>query len=173
MVGSGNGSDVSNVGKLQCIHPLHDFFALQNHCMLTQLGLGLRWAYFLKYHNTQRLTIVKLTKLPLVGFNYNTDFFTADYISIMESLVFNGSATSDRQCVNITILDDDLRETSIFNPQPEVFQVLLNVSEPNDAVQLEVQTASVLIEDDDCKYSVWNITSGSSVFKFIYITKTD
>ena len=76
----------------------------------------------------------------------------------MESLVFNGSATSDRQCVNITILDDDLRETSIFNPQPEVFQVLLNVSEPNDAVQLEVQTASVSIQDDDCKYSVWNST---------------
>ena len=91
----------------------------------------------------------------------------------MESLVFNGSATSDRQCVNITILDDDLRETSTFSPQPEVFQVLLNVSEPNDAVQLGVQTASVSIEDDDCKYSVWNITSGSSVLKLIYVTKTD
>ena len=96
--------------------------------------------------------------IVIVGFNHNTDFFTADYISIMESLVFSGSATSDRQCVNITILDDDLRETSIFNPQPEVFQVLLNVSEPNDAVQLEVQTASVSIQDDDCKYSMWNST---------------
>ena len=70
----------------------------------------------------------------------------------MESLVFDGSVTSDRQCVNITILDDDRMESSIFSPQPEVFQVLLNVSEPNDAVQLEVQTALVSIEDDDCKY---------------------
>ena len=78
-------------------------------------------------------------------------FFTADYISIMEPLVFDGSSTSDRQCVNITIVDDDRRESSLFTPQPEVFQVLLNVSEPNDAVQLGVQTASISIEDDDCK----------------------
>ena len=69
----------------------------------------------------------------------------------MESLVFDGSSTSDRQCVNITIVDDDRRESSLFTPQPEVFQVLLNVSEPNDAVQLGVQTASISIEDDDCK----------------------
>ena len=77
--------------------------------------------------------------------------FTADYISIMESLVFDGSATSDRQCVNITILDDDLRESSIFSPRPELFRVRLNVS--NNAAQLDVQTAVVSIEDDDCKYS--------------------
>ena len=82
------------------------------------------------------------------------NLFTADYITLMESLVFNGSATSDRQCVNITIVDDDRRETSIFTftPQPEVFQVLLRVSERNDTVQLGVQTAFVSIEDDDCKY---------------------
>ena len=72
----------------------------------------------------------------------------------MESLVFNGSATSDRQCVNITIVDDDRRESSIFTTQREVFQVLLRVSEPNDTVQLGVQTAFVSIEDDDCKYIV-------------------
>ena len=90
----------------------------------------------------------------IVGFKHNTNFLTADYISIMESLIFNGSATSDRQCVNITIVDDDLTESSIFTPQPEVFQVLLRVSEPNDAIQLGVQIASVSIEDDDCKYSV-------------------
>lgn len=80
------------------------------------------------------------------------NLFTADYISLMESLVFNGSATSDRQCVNITIVDDDRRESSIFTTQREVFQVLLRVSEPNDTVQLGVQTAFVSIEDDDCKY---------------------
>ena len=79
-----------------------------------------------------------------------TNSFTADYISIIESLVFSGSATSDRQCVNITILDDDLRESSIFSPRPELFQVLLNAS--NDTAQLDVQTAFVSIEDDDCKY---------------------
>ena len=67
----------------------------------------------------------------------------------MESLVFDGSATSDRQCVNITILDDDVRESPILSSQPEVFQVQLNVS--NDAVQLGIQTAFVSIEDDDCK----------------------
>lgn len=80
------------------------------------------------------------------------NLFTADYISLMESLVFNGSATSDRQCVNITIVDDDRRESSIFTTQREVFQVLLRVSEPNDTVQLGVQTAFISIEDDDCKY---------------------
>ena len=82
------------------------------------------------------------------------NLFTADYISLTESLVFNGSATSDRQCVNITIVDDDRRESSIFTTQREVFQVLLRVSEPNDTVQLGVQTAFVSIEDDDCKYIV-------------------
>lgn len=80
------------------------------------------------------------------------NLFTADYISLMESLVFNGSATSDRQCVNITIVDDDRRESSIFTTHREVFQVLLRVSEPNDTVQLGVQTAFISIEDDDCKY---------------------
>ena len=69
----------------------------------------------------------------------------------MESLVFEGSATFDRQCVNITILDDDERESPTLFPQPEVFQVLLRMSEPNDAVQLGVQVATVFIEDDDCK----------------------
>jgi len=77
--------------------------------------------------------------------------FTADYISIMDSLVFNGSAMFDRQCVNITILDDDVRESSIIRSQPEVFRVLLRVSESSDAVQLGVQTSLVSIEDDDCK----------------------
>ena len=69
----------------------------------------------------------------------------------MESLVFNGSLTSDRQCVNITILNDDLREALIFTPQPEVFQVLLNAS--NNTAQLDVQTALIFIEDDDCMLS--------------------
>lgn len=77
--------------------------------------------------------------------------FTADYIDIMESLVFEGSATFDRQCVNITILDDDEREPPTLFSQPEVFQVLLRMSELNDAVQLGVQDATVSIEDDDCK----------------------
>jgi len=72
----------------------------------------------------------------------------------METLVFNQSSTSDRQCVNITILDDDRRESSIFWPRPEIFQVLLNISEPNDAVQLGIQSALVSIEDDECKYAV-------------------
>ena len=72
----------------------------------------------------------------------------------METLVFNQSSTSNRQCLNITILDDDRRESSIFRPRPEIFQVLLNISEPNDAVQLGIQTALVSIEDDECKYAV-------------------
>ena len=72
----------------------------------------------------------------------------------MESLVFNGSATFDRQCVNITILDDDVRELSAIGPQPEQFRVLLRMSEPNDEVQLGVQTAIVSIQDDDCKLNV-------------------
>jgi len=67
----------------------------------------------------------------------------------MESLIFDGSMMSDRQCVNITILDDDMRESSRFSSPFEVFQVLLNAS--NNAVQLGVQNASVFIEDDDCK----------------------
>lgn len=67
----------------------------------------------------------------------------------MESLVFDGSATSDRQCVNITILNDDERESPTFGPLAERFRVRLNVS--NDAVQVETQTAFVSIEDDDCK----------------------
>jgi len=81
--------------------------------------------------------------------------FTADYVSLMESLFFNGSATFDRQCVNVTILDDDVRELSAFGPQPEQFRVLLRMSEPNDEVQLRVQTAIVSIQDDDCKLNVY------------------
>ena len=92
-----------------------------------------------------------ITTFKKLLFMHYTILFTADYISIMESLVFNGSATSDRQCVNITIVDDDLRESPIFSPRAEFFQVRLNAS--NDAVQLDVQTAFVSIEDDDCKYS--------------------
>ena len=57
----------------------------------------------------------------------------------------------DRQCVNITILDDDVRESSIIRSQPEVFQVLLRSS---DAAQLGVQTSLVSIEDDDCKLNI-------------------
>ena len=72
----------------------------------------------------------------------------------MESLVFNGSATFNRQCVNITILDDDVRESSIIRSQPEVFRVLLRESEPSDAVQLSIQTSLVSIEDDDCKLNI-------------------
>ena len=67
----------------------------------------------------------------------------------MESLVFDASATSDRQCVNITILNDDERESPTFRPLAETFRVRLNVS--NDVVQVETQTAFVSIEDDDCK----------------------
>lgn len=67
----------------------------------------------------------------------------------MESLVFDASATSDRQCVNITILNDDERESPTFGPLAEIFRVRLNVS--NDVVQVETQTAFVSIEDDDCK----------------------
>jgi len=80
--------------------------------------------------------------------------FTADYVSVTEFLFFNGSATFDRQCVNITILDDDVRELSAIGPQPEQFRVLLRMSEPNDEVQLRVQTAIVSIQDDDCKLTV-------------------
>ena len=72
----------------------------------------------------------------------------------MESLFFNGSATFDRQCVNITILDDDVRELSAIGPQPEQFQVNLRMSEPNDEVKLRVQNAIVSIQDDDCKLTV-------------------
>ena len=60
----------------------------------------------------------------------------------------------DRQCVNITILDDDVRESSIIRSQPEVFRVLLRESEPSDAAQLGAQTALVSIEDDDCKLNI-------------------
>jgi len=90
----------------------------------------------------------------LTAFNsYNAYYtlFTADYVSIMDSLVFNGSAMLDRQCVNITILDDDVRESSIIRSQPEVFRVLLRSS---DAAQLGVQTSLVSIEDDDCKLNI-------------------
>jgi len=71
----------------------------------------------------------------------------------MESLFFNGSATFARQCVNITILDDDVRELSAIGVQPEQFRVLLRMSEPSDDVQLRV-TAIVSIQDDDCKLNV-------------------
>ena len=81
--------------------------------------------------------------------------FAGDYVSIMESLTFNGSATYDQQCLNITILNDDAMESSVFMSQREIFRVLLSISEPNDAVQLGVQTALVIIEDDDCKLSVY------------------
>jgi len=73
--------------------------------------------------------------------------------NVMGSLTFDGSVTSDRQCVNITILDDDENESpSIFGSSLEIFQVRLNISELNDAVQLGIQTAFVSIEDDDCKF---------------------
>ena len=56
--------------------------------------------------------------------------------------------------MNITILDDDVRELSAIGPQPEQLWVLLRMSEPNDEVQLGVQTAIVSIQDDDCKLNV-------------------
>lgn len=79
--------------------------------------------------------------------------FAGDYVDIMESLTFNGSATFDQQCLNITILDDDVMELSTFMSQREAFQVLLRIPEPNDAVQLGNQTALVTIVDDDRKLS--------------------
>ena len=70
----------------------------------------------------------------------------------------------DRQCVNITILDDDVRESSIIRSQPEVFRVLLRDSEPSDAVQLGIQTSLVSIEDDDCKLNISVCVRSLSVF---------
>jgi len=103
-------------------------------------------AQFIFWHNYFQLTILRIYTIYTL--------FTADYVSVMESLFFNGSATFDRQCVNITILDDDVRELSAIGPQPEQFRVLLRMSEPNDEVQLSIQTAIVSIQDDDCKYAV-------------------
>jgi len=104
-----------------------------------------------------------LTALIHTIYGYYT-LLTADYISIMDSLVFNGSAMFDRQCVNITILDDDVRESSIIRSQPEVFRVLLRESEPSDAAQLGIQTSLVSIEDDDCKLNISVCVRSLSVF---------
>ena len=81
--------------------------------------------------------------------------FTADYISIMESLVFNGSATSDRQCVNITIVDDDIPESRFS----EFFTVrILPAEESENEILLQNNQATIQIDNDDRKpnFSVIN-----------------
>ena len=100
--------------------------------------------YTTSVHNTHTHTYCTIYILVL---------FAGDYVNIMESLTFNGSTTFDQQCSNITILDDDVMELSIFMSRRKVFQVLLRIPEPNDAVQLGIQTALVTIIDDDRKLS--------------------
>ena len=79
------------------------------------------------------------------------NLFTADYISIMESLVFNGSATSDRQCVSITILDDDIPEGRFS----EFFTVrILPAEESENEIVLQNSQATIWIDNDDRKLNV-------------------
>ena len=79
------------------------------------------------------------------------NLFTADYISIMESLVFNGSATSDRQCVNITILDDDIPESRFS----EFFTVrILPAEESENEIVLQNSWATIQIDNDDRKLNI-------------------
>ena len=74
----------------------------------------------------------------------------------MESLVFNGFATSDRQCVNITILDDDIPEGRFS----EFFTVRILPAEENEnEILLQNSRATIQIDNDDRKLnvSVWSI----------------
>ena len=84
-------------------------------------------------------------------YEFFTFLFTADYINIMESLVFNGSATSDRQCVNITILDDDIPEGRFS----EVFTVRILPAEENEnEILLQNSQATIQIDNDDRKLNI-------------------
>ena len=69
----------------------------------------------------------------------------------MESLVFNGSATSDRQCVNITILDDDIPE----GRSSEFFTVrILPAEESENQIVLQNSQATIRIDNDDRKLNI-------------------
>ena len=84
-------------------------------------------------------------------YEFFTFLFTADYINIMESLVFNGSATSHRQCVNITILDDDIPEGRFS----EVFTVRILPAEENEnEILLQNSQATIQIDNDDRKLNI-------------------
>jgi len=79
---------------------------------------------------------------------------TADYISIMESLVFAGTTTFDRQCVNIIILDDDISEGRFS----EFFTVEIRVAEEDaNEVLLQSNSAFINIIDDDRKLNFYTI----------------
>ena len=68
----------------------------------------------------------------------------------METLVFDGSSTSDRQCVNITILDDDIPEGRFS----EFFTVRIRVAEENEnETLLRNSWATIQINNDDRKLS--------------------
>ncbi len=64
---------------------------------------------------------------------------TKDYESVMAQLLFGPGQV--KQCVNITILEDDILEG------PEDFQT--NLSTSVDRVTLDPEMATVNIEDDD------------------------
>ena len=65
-----------------------------------------------------------------------------DYTAVNTTLTFSVSMTT--QVVTIPILDDQIVENEY-----EYFPVTLTTTDP--AVTLSIQTASVRINDDDCK----------------------
>lgn len=67
----------------------------------------------------------------------------------MESLVFNGSLTFGRQCVNITILNDDIPE----GRSSEFFTVqILAAEEDEDEILVQNSQTFIRIDDDDRKF---------------------
>lgn len=67
----------------------------------------------------------------------------------MESLVFNGSLTFARQCVNITILNDNIPEGRFS----EFFTVqILAAEEDGDEILVQNSQTFIRIDDDDRKF---------------------
>ena len=85
---------------------------------------------------------------------YTILLLTADYIRIMESLVFAGTTTFDRRCVNIIILNDDISEGRFS----EFFTVEIRVAEEDaNEVLLQSNSAFINVIDDDRKFNFYAI----------------
>jgi len=67
----------------------------------------------------------------------------------MESLVFNGSLTFGRQCVNVIILNDNIPE----GRSSEFFTVqILAAEEDEDEILVQNSVTLIQIDDDDRKF---------------------
>jgi len=67
----------------------------------------------------------------------------------MESLVFNGSLTFGRQCVNVIILNDNIPEGRFS----EFFTVqILAAEEDEDEILVQNPVTLIQIDDDDRKF---------------------